>query len=249
MFRIVADSAANLHSFSGASFVCAPLKIIEGKIEYVDNEQLDTQKMLESLRHTHEKVSTSCPNAGEWLAAFEGADSIFAITISSQLSGSYAAASLAAEEYMHAHPEARVTVVDSLSCSGEMTLWVEALARWSSQGLSHDEMDARLQDYRKHTHLLFSLESFTNLARAGRVKPTVAALAGLLGIRVLSQASREGTVEPIGKYRGESKVLKALCEELAHTGYLGGRVWIHHVENPGAAQTVRAYILDRFPQA
>ena len=43
--------------------------------------------------------------------------------------------------------------------------------------------------YHEHTHLLFSLESLANLARNGRVKPAVAAVARMLGIRVIGQAS------------------------------------------------------------
>ncbi len=49
-------------------------------------------------------TSTSCPNVSDWLAAYEGADEVYAITITGTLSGSYNAAQLAAEEYQQENP-------------------------------------------------------------------------------------------------------------------------------------------------
>ena len=53
--------------------------------------------MAQTLRTYKGKTSTSCPNVSDWLAAYEGADEVYAITITGTLSGSYNAAQLAAE--------------------------------------------------------------------------------------------------------------------------------------------------------
>ena len=58
-----------------------------------------------------------------------------------------------------------------------------------AEGKEFDEICEEMLRYHKHTHLLFSLESLANLARNGRVKPAVAAVARMLGIRVIGQAS------------------------------------------------------------
>ena len=100
-----------------------------------------------------------------------------------------------------------------------------------------------------HTHLSFSLESLTNLARNGRVNPAVAKIAGVLGIRVVGVASDVGTLEPLHKIRGEKKALEALYQDMKDRGYKGGKVRIANCFNEPAGQTLEGLIRAQFPQA
>ena len=102
--RIVVDSAASLYALDGVDFACVPLKIITDHEEYHDDGTLDAVGMATTLRTYKGKTSTSCPNVGDWLAAYEGADEVYAITITGTLSGSCNAAQLAAEEYQQENP-------------------------------------------------------------------------------------------------------------------------------------------------
>ena len=148
--------------------------------------------MATALRTYKGKTSTSCPNIGDWLEAYEGADEIYAITITGTLSGSCNAAQLAAEEYQAEHPGAQVFVLDSLSAGPELVLLAEHIRALIEEGKDFDEVCEEMLRYRHHTHLLFSLESLANLARNGRVKPAVAAVARMLNIRVIGKASDNG---------------------------------------------------------
>ena len=96
--KIVVDSSASLYTLQGVDFECVPLKIITDDAEYLDNGTMDAVGMAQTLRTYKGKTSTSCPNVSDWLAAYEGADEVYAITITGTLSGSYNAAQLAAEE-------------------------------------------------------------------------------------------------------------------------------------------------------
>ena len=71
----------------------------------------------------------------------------------------------------------------------------------------------------------------------------------MLGIRLVGRASDVGTLEPFGKIRGEAKTLDALLKELLNRGYKGGKVRIAHCQNPGAADTFKQMILDKFSDA
>ena len=93
--------------------------------------------------------------------------------------------------------------------------------------------------YHKHTHLLFSLESLANLARNGRVKPAVAAVARMLGIRVIGQASEAGELDVLCKTRGEHGALERIVLELKEHGYTNGRLHISHCGNPAAAERLK----------
>ena len=175
--KIVVDSSASLYTLQGVDFECVPLKIITDDAEYLDNGTMDAVGMAQTLRTYKGKTSTSCPNVSDWLAAYEGADEVYAITITGTLSGSYNAAQLAAEEYQQENPGKRVFVLDSLSTGPEQRLLAEHLRDLLAEGKEFDEVCEEMLRYHKHTHLLFSLESLANLARNGRVKPAVAAVA------------------------------------------------------------------------
>jgi DegV family protein with EDD domain len=237
--KIVVDSSASLYTLQGVDFECVPLKIITDDAEYLDNGTMDAVDMAQTLRTYKGKTSTSCPNVSDWLAAYEGADEVYAITITGTLSGSYNAAQLAAEEYQQENPGKRVFVLDSLSTGPEQRLLAEHLRDLLAEGKEFDEVCEEMLRYHKHTHLLFSLESLANLARNGRVKPAVAAVARMLGIRVIGQASEAGELDVLCKTRGEHGALERIVLELKEHGYTNGRLHISHCGNPAAAERLK----------
>ena len=246
-YRIVSDSAANLYALEGADFISVPLKIITEGREYVDRPGLSIAEMVEELHRTKGRSRTSCPNAFEWMEAFEGADAIFAVTISSALSGSHAAAMHAREEYLSAHPDAKVCVIDTLSAGAEMQLIVEKLRALIQRELPFEEIEREIAAYRQHTHVLFCLQSLNNLARNGRISPAIAKLAGVLGIRMLGKGSEEGELQALHKCRGEKRMLETTYSEMKKSGFGGGRVHIAHCLNPDAAEQLRQIILREHP--
>lgn len=250
-YKIVTDSSANLTEALGAEvcgegigFGTVPLKIRTTKTEFCDDASLDVFAMVEEMRNTKGPSGSSCPNCAEWLDAFEGGDEVFAFTISSNLSGSYTAAAQAARDYEEAHAGARVHVFDSLSTGPEMQLLMEKTRELIEAGTDFDGIVAGVEAYGKRTRLTFSLESLRNLAANGRVKPAVAAIAGVLGIRVLAKASDVGTIEMLKKVRGEKAMLRTMWEIMQECGFRGGKVRMAHCFNEGAAkelaETIRA---------
>ena len=125
--KIVLDSSADITALSDVDFSFAPLKIVTAEEEFVDNEKLDVADMTEKLAHYKGRSSTSCPNVRDWLKAFGDADTIFCITITSGLSGSYNSALSAKKLYEEGNPGRRVEVIDSLTAGPEITLMAEKL--------------------------------------------------------------------------------------------------------------------------
>jgi len=245
-YKIVADSSSNMFSFSGVEYAYAPLTVISPDREYEDTPDLDIEGMVDDLLKAEGPTRSSCPNMHQWLTAFEGADAIFAITITSNLSGSYSSALQAGEEYMHTHPGAKVCVLDSLSTGPEMRLVIEKLRELIQAGLPFEEIEAQAREYMKRTHLFFYLKSLTNLSRNGRVSPAVAKLAGMLGICIVGQA-RDGVLDPMHKCRGEKKSMKTMLAELKEKGFAGGKLRIDHCMNPDGARQLKDDILALFP--
>ncbi len=248
-YKIVADSSSNVRSLEGVNFANVPLKIITKEKEYVDDETLDLAQMAAELKAYKGTSGTSCPNVMEWLEAFGDADCVFAIAITSNLSGSCNAARQAAEEYMEEHPGKKVCVLDSLSAGPELRLIAEKIREFILAGMDYDEIEEKTREYMTHTHLLFTLQSLANLARNGRVNPAVAKIAGVLGIVIVGKASDVGTLQQMHKCRGEKRAIETLYKEMKANGYAGGRVRIGHNFNIAGAQQLIDMIHADFPAA
>lgn len=248
-YKIISDSSSNLHALTGAAYESVPLKIRTQAKEYVDDARLDVVQMVEEIKKQGGRSGTSCPNTQEWLEAFEGADAIFALCITSKLSGSYSAAMQAREEYIAAHAGAKVCVLDTLSTGPEMQIIIEKLRDMIAAGEAFEAIEAEITAYMRRTHLIFALKSLTNLARNGRVSHAVAAVAGALNICVVGKASEDGVLQQIHKCRGEKRVLKTILDSMLQEGYAGGKVRIDHCMNPDSAAALRDLLLEAFPNA
>lgn len=246
--RIVADSSANLYNVEGVDFKSAPLVISTDEKEYRDDENLDVRQMVDDLAGYKGRSRTACPGVGEWLEAFEGADEIYCSTITANLSGSYNAAMSAKEQYEEEHPGSKVFVLDSLSTGPEMKLHIDKMQELISAGKDFDTICKELEAYRETTSIQFCLESMKNLANNGRVNHAVAAIAGMLGIRVIGDATG-AVLNPTDKVRGEKKAVACIAKNMKKAGYKGGKVYIDHCYNEGAAEALKQTLLAEFPGA
>lgn len=248
-FRIVSDSSSDVTEIKDLSFGTVPLKIITDNKEYVDDSSLNVDEMIGDLEAYNGKSGSSCPNPQDWIDAFEDAENVFCVTITSGLSGSYNSASMAAEEYVTAHPDRRAYVIDTLSTGPENALIIEKLCEYVHSGIEFDEIVEKIKKYQKKTHLVFALESLHNLANNGRVSVVTAKLAGLIGIRIVGVASEQGTLEITNKSRGAKKMLSDIMENMKRFGYCGKKVRIHHCHNIEGANAIKELILKLYPKA
>ena len=249
-FKLITDSSANLRELhEDVEFASVPLTIrVEGK-EFVDDETLDLDTMLETLANTKQKSSSSCPNVEDYLNAFGDADRIFCITITSNLSGSFNAARIAKEEYEAQYPDRKVYVIDSLSAGPELKLIAHRIVELIKGSEVYEDICKKIAEYQEHTRLMFCLQSLKNLANNGRVSPVVAKIAGVLGIRAVGKASDVGTLEMLDKVRGEKSAVAKIFERMQEMGYRGGKVLIDNCCNLPAAKQLQALVLSKFPKA
>lgn len=245
---IVADSSANLLTNEQNGFKSVAMKIIAGEKEYVDDEKLDVNGMVADLAQFKGRTSTACPGVGEWTEAFGDADAAFGVSITSHLSGCYNAGSVAAAQYEQENPGKRAFVLDTLSTGPEMELCIEKIRELTQTDFDFDSVVKELKQYHAKTHLLFALKSLANLARNGRVSPTVAKAASLLGIRIIGKASSEGELEPLHKCPGENRTVRKMWESMKELGFAGGKVRITHLGNETAAEQIAAAIREHFPK-
>ena len=218
--RLVADSACDIKELEGMVFKAVPLTISTDNEEFCDDGQLDIHRMLDILEKHKGRSYTACPGIDAWLEAFGDDNEIFVVTITAGMSGTYNSAMAARAVYLEEHPQAKVRVIDSKSTGPQMLIILEQLQQMIKEGKTFEEIDGAIDAYMQKTRLV------------------VASAAEVLGISVIGTASSHGTLEAIGKCRGDKKLLVKLQALLDDAGYEGGKLRICHVENEALADKI-----------
>ena len=245
-YMIVSDSSSNIFAIDGVKYGTVPMKVVGAK-EYVDTPELDLAGMVADLKEFKGKSGSSCPNVQEWIDAFGDADEIYGVTISRNLSGSYNSAMQAAETYMEANPGKKVHIFDSFSAGPEQAMIIDKIAACVAEGCDFETVIAKVEEYQNNTHILFCLESLTNLARNGRVNPAVAKIAGVLGIRVIGDAQL-GQIVPIHKVRGHKKAMQTIVDMMEGYGFCDGAlIRVAHCFGEAQANDLKALVLNKWP--
>lgn len=202
MTKIITDSTADFTRGEAdrLGLEIVPLRTRFGEMEYTDGVDITPLQFYEKLVESDVLPSTSQPSPAEFEAKFESAlsraDEVVAVTISSELSGTYQSACIAAGSF-----GGRVRVVDSRSASiGEQILVRHAL-RLAGEGLDAGSIEDILTRERGRICVLALLDTLEYLKRGGRISATVAFAGGVLSIKPVVTIE-DGRVAMVGKARG-----------------------------------------------
>lgn len=252
-WKIVADSGCDYRQLDNLApdteFVSVPLSIQVGQETFVDDAQLNIDQMMAEMTASSAAATSACPSPQAYQTAFEGAEHIFVVTLTGGLSGSFNAARVAREAYLEEHPDVTIHLIDSLSAGGEMDLLVQQLNQLISQGLDYQEIVDAITHYQMRSKLLFVLAKVDNLVKNGRLSKLVSAVVGLLNIRMVGEASKEGKLELLQKARGHKKSVISAFEEMKKAGYRGGRIILAHRNNEKFYQQFAELVRESFPHA
>ena len=251
-WAIVADSSCNLRGFTPQApdtvYAVAPLKVLVGSQEYVDNEQLDVSALNRAVAAESTASSSACPSAGEWAERFRLADNVIVITISANLSGSYEAAVIAKGLVEEEGPR-NIHIVNSRAAGGKLEYLVTVLDRYLTTNPTFEDACAFIDQAEEASQVLFSLSSYDNLTKSGRMPKAAGLIANKLSIRILGIASSEGTIKIVAPTRGSKKTVAKIVSAMKSDGYQGGLVFIDHVENEKGAQELADKIRETWPSA
>ena len=247
MARIIADSSADTLKLEGVDFVSVAMNISTNEHTFTDDALLDVKEMLGYMENYNGRSYTSCPGTQAWLDAFDGAETIYVVCLTSSLSGTYNSALTAAAIYKEEHPETRIHVFDTLSTGPEMRLIIEKIAELDRQGKAFEEVVDFIGNYMNTTGVFFSFKSLHNLSQNGRVKKVAAAAVGVLGLRIVGTGSAEGKLEMLAKRKGDNHAAAEIFHQLEERGYSGGKVRICHSDNEILAKKYERLFKKRWP--
>lgn len=252
-WNIITDSSCDMKfddlKFSDIRLAKVPFVFtIDGK-DYVDDENLDVDNMIDVMEAAPEVGRSACPSPITWYEQFEQADYSFAITISSNLSGSHNSAVAAKEMLEEAYPDKKVFILDSLSTGPVLAMYVLKLIELIESGLEYDAVVEQIKDYASKRHTIFALNSFTNLIKNGRMSRLSGFIAGVFGIWGVGVASEVGTIDVKTKTRGIKKIINVFIEEMKEHGFKAGSVIISHCHNFEFATVLKDKIVEIWENA
>lgn len=196
-------------------------------------------------------VHTSLVNPGDFLVAFEedvkAGNQIICITMAKGISGTYNSACVAANEINEEQGKEVVQVIDSATAGlGEGRQAIKA-AELAKEGKSFEEIVDYCRNYRWRVRSEFTVGSISFLAKTGRVKPWVARIADVLGIKAMLRGSYESNIELYEKVRGRKMALKSLADIVVRKIVNPEKqiVYLTHCNCLEDAEAVKKMILDK----
>lgn len=198
---ITADSTCDLSSELCSRFQIQviPLTITLGEATFLDGESFTPADMYARYREDGTLPKTSAPSVQSFLDFFrpfvEQGFEVVHLDISSELSGSFNAARLAASEL------SGVYVIDSMMLSTGVGLLAIEAAECRDRGMSAFDIAVHLSDLRSKVSTSFVLDTLEFMWKGGRCTGVTAFGANLLKIKP-GLEMRNGKLEVCKKYRG-----------------------------------------------
>ena len=248
-YRIVVDSCGEFTEDmkKNPHFAHAALHLSVDGEQFVDDETFDRLDFLVKMKESPNCPKSSCPSPEVYRAAFDcGAEHLYAITLSAELSGSYNSAVLGMNLFLENHPDAKVHVFNSCSASVGETLIAKKIAECEEAGLDFEAIIEKVDDFILHMHTYFVLESLDNLRKNGRLSAVKALVATALNIKPVMGADH-GVIIKLDQARGITKGLARMCELATRRAGKPEekRAVIAHVNCPERALQVKAELEKR----
>ncbi|WP_059013405.1 DegV family protein [Streptomyces specialis] len=245
---IVTDSTAYLPRAVVASHAIrvVPLTVVLGR-EALEDGTAEAGRRLEQARRQRQPVTTSRPGPPLFAAAYRaaaeaGATGIVSLHLSSEISGTYDAAVVAARE-----APVPVRVVDSGMVAMALGFAVLAAAEVAAVGGTLDEAVAGAVKRAEATRAYFYVDTLEHLRRGGRIGAAQALLGSALAVKPLLELT-EGRIELREKVRTAGKAIARL-EGLAVDHAAAGPVdvAVHHVAAAERAAQLAERLTRRLP--
>jgi DegV family protein with EDD domain len=247
---VVTDSTAYLPDRIATEYgvVVVPLHVVLGGRTGVEGLEVSPGDVASALAERRLHVSTSRPTPAELAAAYRsaGAECLVSVHLSADLSGTYEAAAIAANEV--AGDGIEVRVVDSQTIAMGLGYAVLAGARAARDGADVDAVEQEARAAAARTDTLFYVDTLEHLRRGGRIGAAAALLGTALAVKPLLHVTA-GRIAPLEKVRTASKALARL-EDLAveRAGDAEVDLAVHHLAAAEKAEALAERLRARVPR-
>ncbi len=244
--RIVVDSCCDVTEELKEKYniVSVPLTITLGDRHIADDDALDMETLICDMKACTGKVGSAAPSPALFEEAFRDAEECYAVTLSSNLSGSHQAALVGAELSKNED----VHVFDSKSASAGEVLLAVKIGEMLRAGLSKASVVSAVERFVKQMKTYFVLESLDNLVKNGRLHKITARLISVIGIRPIMGSDGDGNIAFFSHARGEKQIVQKLADTVEESGREteDGCMVIAHCNNLRLAEKLREAMKNRY---
>ena len=246
-YKIVVDSCCELPEelLSDKRFERVPLGLEVGEYSIMDDENFNQAEFLKKVAEYPKCPRSSCPSPERFMESYaKGADHIYAVTLSSHLSGSYNSAVLGKKLFEEKYGKKQIHVVDSESASGGETQIALKLMELEEVGFSFEQIVKEIEAFRDSVQTYFVLDNLETLRKNGRLTGVKALVASTLSIKPV-MGSDKGEIIQRSKTIGIKKALGKMAELAASEVKKPEerRLIITHCNAPERAEEVKKQIL------
>ena len=196
-----------------------PLTLMVGGESIIDDETFDQKDFLKKVAACSECPKSACPSPERYMKAYEcEADHIYAVTLSSELSGSYNSAVLGKSLFLEDNPGKKIHVFNSKSASGGESLIAMKIVECEEKGLSFEEVIETVDKYIEEMSTFFVLENLETLRKNGRLSRVKALVASALKIKPVMGSTPEGSICQLDQARGMNKAIVKMVEHVGEKG-------------------------------
>lgn len=213
-YKIVVDSCCELPEelLNDPRFERVPLGLEVGEYQILDDENFNQAEFLQKVAECPVCPKSSCPSPERFMEAYHvEADHIYAVTLSSHLSGSYNSAVLGKNLFHEKYGEKQIHIVDSESASGGETQIALKIMELEEQGLDFDTIVEQIEAFRSSILTYFVLDNLETLRKNGRLSSVKALVASTLSIKPI-MAGDKGIIVQRGQSIGMKKALGKMAE-------------------------------------
>lgn len=214
-FKIVVDSCCDLPEElrRDAHFVSVPLTLTVGDTDIIDDETFDQADFLKKVKNCPNSPKSACPSPAVYMDAFttEEPTDIYVVTLSAELSGSFASAEVGRNMYAEEGGTNQVHTFNSMSASSGEVLVAKKIQEAAGEGKVFAEVVESVEAYIKEMRTYFVIETLDTLRKNGRLTNLQAIMAGALSIKPIMSAE-DGKIIKLGQTRGIDRALNKMID-------------------------------------
>lgn len=219
--KIIVDSTTDLLPSIREQVTVVPLTVCFGQEEFTDGVTITHEQFYEKLVECDVLPTTSQASPAAFSRVLSETlapgDSALILTLSSELSGTYQSAVIAAGEFEE------VFVVDSSSVAIGTGILTEYALECVNKGMSAKEIAEEIERKKKDVCVIAMLDTLEYLKKGGRISSTAAFAGGILNIKPVVNIE-DGRINILGKARGSKQGNNLLIQEIQKAGGIDFRL-------------------------
>lgn len=251
MIRIISDSSTlySVEKGKNNNIDIAPLSITINNKTYLENEEIDTEELIEIINEGY-IPSSSQPVVGEVINLYNKYpdDEIINISMADGLSGTYNSACMA--KNMVDNPQ-RIEVINSKTLCVPQKYLADTAVKLVKLGKNKEEIVSEINNLIETSKSFLIPKDFDYLVRGGRLSSLMGKIAGVIKlVPVVTLAEDSKSLVKFTTARTLKKAIEKICDTLVENNVDENyKIYISHACAEDLANDIKKLIADKINNA